>query len=40
MYNVAADAHDNRPVSIEQVITDFNEKVKECISFLGEDTDV
>lgn len=40
MYNVAADAHDNRPVSIEQVIKDFNEKVEECISFLGEDTDV
>lgn len=40
MYNVAADAHDNRPVSIEQVITDFNEKVKECISLLGEDTNV
>lgn len=40
MYNVAVDAHDNKPVSIEQVITDFNEKVKECISLLGEDTNV
>ncbi len=40
MYNVAADAHDNRPVSIDTIINDFNEKVKECTSFLGEDTDV
>lgn len=37
MYNVAADAHDNRPVSIDTIIDDFNEKVKECISFLGEE---
>lgn len=37
MYNVAADAHDNRPVSIDTIINDFNEKVKECISFLGEE---
>jgi len=37
MYNVAVDAHDNRPVSIDTIINDFNEKVKECISFLGEE---
>lgn len=37
MYNVAADAHDNRPVSIDTIINDFNEKVKECISFLKEE---
>jgi calcineurin-like phosphoesterase family protein len=38
MYNVAADAHDNRPVSIDTIINDFNEKIKECVSFLGEES--
>lgn len=37
MYNVAADAHDNRPVSIDEIMVDFNEKVEECISFLKEE---
>ena len=35
MYNVAVDAHNNRPVSIEEILTDFNNKVKECIDMLG-----
>ena len=39
MYNVAVDAHDNRPVSINTIVNDFDEKVKECISFLGEEKD-
>ena len=34
MYNVAVDAHNNRPVSIEEILTDINNKVKECINML------
>lgn len=34
MYNVAVDAHNNRPVSIEEILTDYNNKVKECIDML------
>lgn len=34
MYNVAADAHNCTPVSIDQVIEDFNAKVDECIEYL------
>jgi hypothetical protein len=37
MYNVAVDANDNKPVEIEEIIAAFNEKVKECISTLGEE---
>lgn len=36
MYNVAADAHDNRPVSIDEIMADFDVKVNECIAQLGE----
>ena len=35
MYNVAVDANDNKPVEIEEILTAFNDKVKECISKLG-----
>jgi len=34
MYNVAVDAHDCYPVCLDEIITDMNEKVEECISFL------
>lgn len=37
MYNVAVDANDNKPVEIEEILTTFNNKVKECISTLGEE---
>lgn len=37
MYNVAVDANDNKPVEIEEILTAFNDKVKECISTLGEE---
>ena len=37
MYNVAVDANDNKPVEIEEILTAFNNKVKECISTLGEE---
>ena len=37
MYNVAVDANDNKPVEIEEVLTAFNDKVKECIAILGEE---
>jgi len=30
IYNVAVDAHDCRPVAIEQIIKDMNDKVEEC----------
>ena len=39
MYNVAADAHNCTPVSIEQVIEDFNAKVDECIAYLNDEED-
>lgn len=35
MYNVAVDAHNNHPVSIEGILTDFNNKVEECINMLS-----
>lgn len=38
MYNVAVDANDNKPVEIEEILTAFNDKVKECISTLGEES--
>ena len=37
MYNVAVDANDNKPVEIEEILTAFNNKVKECISTLREE---
>lgn len=37
MYNVAVDANDNKPVEIEEILTAFNDKVKECIATLGEE---
>ena len=37
MYNVAVDANDNRPVSIDEIVTAFNAKVEECIATLGEE---
>ena len=35
MYNVAVDAHDNRPVSIEEVFTDIQNEIKKCNNFLN-----
>ena len=35
MYNVAVDAHDNRPVSIEEVFTDIQNEIKKCYTFLN-----
>lgn len=37
MYNVAVDANDNRPVSIDAIMAAFDAKVKECIATLGEE---
>ena len=37
MYNVAVDANDNRPVSIDEIMAAFDAKVKECIATLGEE---
>ena len=34
MYNVGVDAHNCTPVSIDEIIDDFNEEVKKCISYL------
>lgn len=36
MYNVAADAHNCTPVSIEQIYTDIDNEINKCISFLDE----
>ena len=36
MYNVAADANDNHPVSIDEILVAFDAKVNECIAQLGE----
>lgn len=33
-YNVATDAHNNTPVSIDDIDNDITEKIKECIAFL------
>ena len=35
MYNVAADAHNCTPVSIEQIHKDIDDKIKECLEQLG-----
>lgn len=34
MYHVGIDSHDCYPVSIDQIIQDMNDKVKECIDML------
>ena len=34
MYNVAVDAHDNEPISIEAIYYEINEKIKDCLSYL------
>lgn len=34
MYHVGVDSHDCYPVSIDQIIQDMNDKVKECIDML------
>lgn len=34
MYNVACDAHDCKPVSIEEIINDINNEIEKCFSFL------
>lgn len=34
MYNVAIDANDNKPVSIEEINKRIDEKINECISYL------
>ena len=34
MYNVAMDAHNCYPVSLDNIIEDMNDKVKECIQYL------
>lgn len=35
MYNVAADAHNCIPISIEQIHKDIDDKIKECLEQLG-----
>ena len=35
MYNVAVDAHNNFPVSIEQVNEEIKMEIGKCISYLG-----
>ena len=34
MYNVAVDAHDCKPVSIEQIYNNINNEIKDCLKFL------
>ena len=34
MYNVACDAQNCKPVSIDEVYSDIQQKIKECLSFL------
>ena len=34
MYNVAMDAHNCYPVSLDNIIEDMNDKVRECIQYL------
>ena len=35
MYNVACDAQNSTPVSIEQITKEIDDKIKECFDFLG-----
>ena len=39
MYHVGVDSHNGYPVLIDDIIVEMNQKVKECISFLGEEED-
>ena len=34
MYNVALDAHDNKPILLDEAIADMEAKVKECMEYL------
>ena len=34
MYNVGLDCHQNKPISIDEIISDCEEKVKECYKLL------
>lgn len=34
MYNVAVDAHDNRPISIKEIYEDIDNEIKKCLTFL------
>ena len=34
MYNVAVDAHNNKPISIEEIFEDIQNEIKKCITFL------
>lgn len=36
MYNVACDAHNCTPVSIEEIIKDIDAEIEKCFSFLGD----
>ena len=36
MYNVAVDAHDGYPVSIEEIERDIENEIKSCFAALGE----
>lgn len=38
-YHVGVDSHNGYPVLIDDIIVEMNQKVKECISFLGEEED-
>lgn len=37
MYNVAVDAHNNRPVSIDEIVRDIDNEIIKCYSLLGEE---
>lgn len=37
MYNVAVDAHNNRPVSIDEIMRDIDNEIIKCYSLLGEE---
>lgn len=34
MYNIAVDAHDNKPVSIDQIMADIDAEIEKCKGFL------
>jgi len=36
MYNVACDAHNNTPISIDQILADIKNEIKSCIALLDE----
>lgn len=39
MYHVGVDSHNGYPILIDDIIEEMNEKVRECIEFLGEEED-